>query len=77
MPLYDYRCVSCGDFREFRPMKESGAAHACPTCGAMSERVMTPPFLAGGEPARHTGGVQRYGKSGIRHACSPGCTHSH
>ena len=20
MPLYDYRCVSCGDFREFRPM---------------------------------------------------------
>jgi putative FmdB family regulatory protein len=77
MPLYDYRCSSCGDFREIRPMKESGAAQACPICDAMSERVMSTPFLAGKDPGGRTTGVQRYGQSGIRHVCGPGCGHSH
>jgi len=76
MPLYDYRCLSCGDVREFRPMKESGAPHGCPICGALSERVMSAPFLAGKDPGGQTG-VQRYGQTGIRHVCGHGCSHSH
>lgn len=76
MPLYDYCCASCGDFREFRPMKESSAALACPICGALSERLMSTPFLAGAEPVGQKG-IQRYGQTGIRHACGPGCSHSH
>jgi putative FmdB family regulatory protein len=47
MPLYDYRCKSCGEFREFRPMTESGTSRVCPVCDAPSERVITAPFLAG------------------------------
>jgi putative FmdB family regulatory protein len=46
MPLYDYRCVSCGDFREFRPMTESSTSRVCPVCGAPSEKVIAAPFLA-------------------------------
>ncbi len=76
MPLYDYRCLSCGDFREFRPMKESGSAHECPLCGALSERVMSTPFLAGKDSGGQTG-IQRYGQTGIRHTCGHGCSHSH
>lgn len=51
MPLYDYRCVSCGDFREFRPMTESSASRVCPICGALSERAIVAPFLAGKDPS--------------------------
>jgi putative FmdB family regulatory protein len=76
MPLYDYRCASCGDFREFRPMKESGTQRLCPVCGAASERVISAPFLAGidsdGEMARGRGGLPA-----ASHACGHGCRHAH
>lgn len=77
MPLYDYRCASCGDFREIRPMKESGASHACPICGALSPRVLSPPFLAGKDSGGSQPGVQRHGQTGVRHACGHGCSHAH
>jgi putative FmdB family regulatory protein len=76
MPLYDYRCVSCGDFREFRPMAASGTAVECPACGSPSDRVLATPFLAGKEPGAGAG-QGPHGQSGFRHACGFGCTHSH
>lgn len=76
MPLYDYRCERCGGFRMFRPMSESGAAAPCPRCAASSERVLTTPFLAGGDaPAAPSSGSQARG--GFRHACGFGCAHDH
>ena len=39
MPMYDYRCTRCGNFREIRPMMESRTPRACPACGDASERV--------------------------------------
>lgn len=76
MPLYDYRCASCGEFREFAPMAESSRSRECPSCHALAERVLSTPFLAGSD-APGPSGIQRYGQSGIRHACGPGCSHSH
>jgi putative FmdB family regulatory protein len=77
MPLYDYRCASCGDFREFRPMAESGASRLCPACGAPSERVLTAPFLAGKDSNSGTG-QRRNDQTGFRHACGHAhCSHSH
>jgi putative FmdB family regulatory protein len=76
MPLYDYRCVSCGDFREFRPMGESRAAGVCPVCGASSERVIAAPFLAGSDSASRAG-HRPDGRIGFGHACGHGCSHSH
>ena len=72
MPLYDYRCVSCGDFREFRPMTESNTSRACPVCGAPSERVIAAPFLA----AKDTNS-RRNDQTGAPRACghAHGCSH--
>jgi putative FmdB family regulatory protein len=32
MPLYDYECVTCGEFREWRSMSEWESAVPCPRC---------------------------------------------
>jgi putative FmdB family regulatory protein len=77
MPLYDYHCELCGDFRELRPMRESREPVGCPTCGAPSARVLSTPFLAGGDSGAGAGArVAPAGGSpfGGRHAC---CGHAH
>jgi len=77
MPLYDYRCEPCGDFRELRPMRESGEPVRCPTCGAPAARRLVTPFLVGGNSGA---GVQPSaapaggGPFGARRAC---CGHAH
>jgi putative FmdB family regulatory protein len=78
MPLYDYRCVSCGDFREFRPMTESTTSRGCPVCGAPSERVLAAPFLAGMDPNSRIG-HRRNDVTSFPRACghAHGCSHSH
>ena len=44
MPLYDYKCVEHGLFHDLVPMQASGDCAMCPTCGALSARViMVPP----------------------------------
>jgi putative FmdB family regulatory protein len=76
MPLYDYRCVSCGDFREFRPMAESNKSRMCPVCGAPSERLIAAPFLAGSNSNSQTT-HRRNDQTSIRRACghAHGCSH--
>lgn len=74
MPLYDYRCAGCGDFREIARMAESGASRACPTCGAPSERVLVAPFL-GKDPCGLT--PRPAGQPSVRGACGHGCSHAH
>lgn len=46
MPLYDYHCSACGDFRAWRRMSEASEAVQCPTCDASSPRAMVAPSLA-------------------------------
>jgi putative FmdB family regulatory protein len=46
MPLYDYHCPSCGDFRAWRPMREAGDPTDCPECRARVGRTMVAPNLA-------------------------------
>jgi putative FmdB family regulatory protein len=78
MPMYDYRCASCGVFREIRPMAESGAPRPCPGCGASCARLLCAPFLAGSE---HSGGDgnrrDAHGRVPWRAACGLGCSHAH
>lgn len=78
MPLYDYRCVSCGDFREIRPMTESSASRVCPICGALSEKVIAAPFLAGGDQNSRIG-LRRNEQTSVPRICghAHGCSHSH
>ena len=46
MPLYDYHCGDCGDFRAWQSMSESGADIACPSCEQQASRLVTAPSLA-------------------------------
>ena len=78
MPLYDYRCECCGDFRELRPMVESSTSQRCPVCGAPSERVISAPFLAGKDQNNLFAG-RRNDQTRVpwRATCGHGCSHSH
>ncbi len=42
MPLYDYRCTSCGNVVEVRHGFEERYKGTCPKCGAALERVFNP-----------------------------------
>ena len=46
MPLYDYRCDGCGDFRAWQSMNQSDADVACPSCAQDASRQVTAPSLA-------------------------------
>lgn len=77
MPLYDYHCDSCGDFREVRPMAESNALGVCPGCGGQGERVISAPFL--GKDPHGQVAHRPSGKPSVLGACghAHGCSHSH
>lgn len=46
MPLYDYRCSACGDFRAWRRMSEANEPMQCPTCEGSAPRAVVAPNLA-------------------------------
>ena len=46
MPLYDYHCDDCGDFRAWRRMSEADAKADCPTCDVSAPRTVVAPGLA-------------------------------
>ncbi len=78
MPIYDYRCTHCGEFRKIRPMSESRSPQPCPDCGEASQRLLSAPFLAGDDQPRRPGGAQPgSGRVPWRTACGLGCSHSH
>jgi len=46
MPIYEYECDVCGKrFEEIKlhPIEEPDAPMPCPTCGALSEKVVSKP----------------------------------
>lgn len=46
MPIYDYRCDTCGDFEAWGRMSESSAPAQCEICGSYGARIITAPSLA-------------------------------
>lgn len=73
MPLYDYHCGRCGDFRAFRPMRDSQLPQACPECAASCQRSLSAPFLSG---ASSDGLLSRPQGGSWRKMCGFGCTHA-
>ena len=43
MPLYDYRCETCGDFEAWRKLADLDTPMVCPTCNAAVQRLFSPP----------------------------------
>jgi hypothetical protein len=52
MATYRYRCVADGEFDLARPIGTAPARAGCPTCGAASRRLWTPPMLSTADPRR-------------------------
>ncbi len=48
MPLYEFKCNSCGVFDQWRTMAESSHPAHCPTCAAPAKRIFSPPMLLSG-----------------------------
>lgn len=45
MPLYEFRCETCGDFEVWRRMAEVGNPVHCPTCEAIARRLYSAPSV--------------------------------
>ncbi len=42
MPIYEYRCQSCGnEFELMRPFAEAGELAICPQCGGRGEKLIS------------------------------------
>ena len=50
MPLYNYTCGRCGDFRAWQPMTQAAEAGECPACGRPAPRAVAAPFIASMNP---------------------------
>ncbi len=48
MPLYDFRCETCGAFEKWRSLAEADSPMFCPTCEAVAKRIFSPPMLLTG-----------------------------
>ncbi|MBN3835248.1 zinc ribbon domain-containing protein, partial [Burkholderia sp. Ac-20344] len=46
MPIYDFRCETCGPFVALRAIAERDAPCACPACGVQAARQLVAPALA-------------------------------
>jgi putative FmdB family regulatory protein len=78
MPLYDFTCRDCGDFRELRTIGERNEPCACPRCKKSAQRVVIAPGLslmnAGLRKAHGVNEKSRH-EPRIRetHSCGSGC----
>jgi putative FmdB family regulatory protein len=88
MPLYDYRCSACGDFRAWRRMSEAAEPAECPSCAAPAARAVVAPSLAlmnghtriahqRNEKSAHEPQVVSRSEHGHRHDHGHGGAHHH
>lgn len=88
MPLYDYFCDACGDFRALRPMSDRDRPLDCPECGEPGQRQVTAPQLnlmasanrtahARNEKSAHEPAVVQRVSGAERHAHSAKHKHDH
>ncbi|MGI0489893.1 FmdB family zinc ribbon protein [Pantanalinema rosaneae CENA516] len=45
MPLYEFRCQTCGVFDQWRTMAECHQPATCPTCNQEAKRIISPPAV--------------------------------
>lgn len=72
MPRYTYACAACGPFDAARSLAEFADPCDCPSCGALAERQLALPMLAGGAaplPLAADGGAKTH-RAGCG-CCSP------
>ncbi|HEY9632714.1 MAG TPA: zinc ribbon domain-containing protein [Coleofasciculaceae cyanobacterium] len=45
MPLYEFRCETCGSFEQWRTLAQVETPMLCPTCQAVAKRIFSPPSV--------------------------------
>ena len=45
MPLYEFRCDTCGEFEAFRALAEFDNPMYCPTCDRLARRIFCAPNI--------------------------------
>lgn len=78
MPVYDFTCAECGDFREFLSIDQRNEPTACPSCDRIGRRVIRAPNLALMNPnMRKAHGINEKSRHEPRtsqsHTCGGGC----
>jgi putative FmdB family regulatory protein len=46
MPLYEFRCLDCGEFDVWRSMAEASMPLHCPTCQQPAKRLFSAPAVS-------------------------------
>ncbi|MBX3743366.1 MAG: zinc ribbon domain-containing protein [Akkermansiaceae bacterium] len=78
MPVYDFTCGDCGDFREVRSIDERNNPARCPDCRKAARRMILAPNLGLMNPvARKASAVNEKSRHEPRvsnpHSCGSGC----
>ena len=77
MPSYEYECVTCGVFTEFRAMDERDRAATCSICDGEAPRIISAPNLAVMQPLQRMAAVrneksQHEPRIGVKSSCCSG-----
>lgn len=78
MPVYDFSCGTCGDFRELRTIDERNDPARCPACEGVAQRLILAPNLGLMQPAaRKANAINEKSRHEPRvsspHSCGSGC----
>jgi putative FmdB family regulatory protein len=78
MPVYDFTCVRCGDFRELLAIDERNQPVACPNCAGLSQRLILAPNLALMSPIKRKANAineksRHEPRMSTGHSCGSGC----
>lgn len=79
MPVYDFTCEACGDFRILRTIGERNDPACCPSCDAAAQRLILAPNLGLMNPLqRKAATINERSRhepriSGGSHSCGSGC----
>jgi putative FmdB family regulatory protein len=57
MPLYEFHCVTCGEFDAWRTLAEATNPMPCPECNTIAKRIFSAPNIS-----LNTGNLSRYSK---------------
>lgn len=80
MPIYDYRCETCGEFEAWGKISESSAPAQCDICGDYVERIITAPSLAilgGAQRVAYERNEKAAHEPTVTRRSSCGCSGSH
>src|SRR5258708_8010315 len=74
MPSYEYECITCGVFTEFRSMGERDRPGTCSICDCAAPRIISAPNLAVMHPMQRMAAVrnersQHEPRIGIKPSC--------